>query len=266
MLFDLWQRLLTPCPRHLRQMGYLRELLGIRRRYAQWREAWEPHCARTRQVILDAAARCPSPGRKAVLFGSGWLYDIPLSQLASRFREVILVDVLHPHASRRLAKQWPNVTLLDGDVTGSLEMIWRAASKMGASLQVAKPGLFLDDPEIDLVVSVNLLSQLPCIPELYLRKWGEHGDRAIADWSRRTVQAHLDYLRQFRSVVSIIADVEVMTLTQAGQRLATEGTLYGVEFPWHGQEWIWPLVPRTTRPPHHAKHLRVIGVPDIRAG
>ena len=65
---------------HLREMGYLRELYGIRRRRRQWRRAWEPHCGQTRQLILSAAQRCPRR-RKAVVLGSGWLHDVPLAEL-----------------------------------------------------------------------------------------------------------------------------------------------------------------------------------------
>src|SRR5262249_49193405 len=116
MLLEWLQRLLTPCPRHLRQMGYLRELLGIHRRYHRWRDAWEPHCRGSSDLIRRAMARC-SRKKKAVLFGSGWLYDIPLADVAGAFEKVILVDLLHPFATRRAVRRYSNVTLLSADIT-----------------------------------------------------------------------------------------------------------------------------------------------------
>ena len=59
-MLSVWlERWFTTCPPFLEEMGLLREMLGIRRRWEQHREAWEPHCRRSRQ-ILDAAARCPA--------------------------------------------------------------------------------------------------------------------------------------------------------------------------------------------------------------
>src|SRR5438270_30342 len=95
MLPDWLESWLTPCARHLRRMGYLRELCDIRRCASAWGPVWEPHFERTRSVIRTAMAQC-SRQRKAVLFGSGWLNDVPLDDLARTFREVILVDAVHP--------------------------------------------------------------------------------------------------------------------------------------------------------------------------
>ena len=42
------------------------------------------------------------------------------------------------------------------------------------------------------------------------------------------------------------------------------GTLYGVEFPFAGERWVWSLVPRKRTFPYHAEHLLVAGVADIK--
>src|SRR4051812_15117335 len=104
MLLDLLDRFLTPVPLHLQEMGYLRELRGIRRRYRQWRWAWEPHCATTRDLIRAAMNRCRRR-RKAVLFGTGYLHDVPLEELAAAFGSVVLVDLAHPLPARWRARQ-----------------------------------------------------------------------------------------------------------------------------------------------------------------
>ena len=98
-MLDWLELLLAPCPRHLREMGYLRELLGIRRRARRWRSAWEPHCERSRALIRAAMTRCPRR-RKAVVLGSGWLHDVPLDELCAGFAEVVLVDLIHPLQTR----------------------------------------------------------------------------------------------------------------------------------------------------------------------
>src|SRR5262245_54087219 len=102
---------LTPCPRYARELGYPRELFRIPGRFRGWKPAWQPHCQRWRALILRASARCTTR-RKAVVFGSGFLYDVPLAELAAGFREVVLVDVVHPRATARAAARLGNVNLL----------------------------------------------------------------------------------------------------------------------------------------------------------
>ena len=80
-----------------------------------------------------------------------------------------------------------------------------------------EPSLFLDDPEVDLVVSLNLLSQLPCLPERYLLRAGAHPPEEVLAYCRDLVQAHLEYLRRLPGVVALITDVESLTVTLAGQ-------------------------------------------------
>ena len=264
MLLDWLDVWFTWPPLHLREMGYLRELHGIRRRWRQWRRAWQPHCQHTRQLILAAARRCPRR-RKAVVLGSGWLYDVPLAELSAAFERVVLVDLLHPLATRWQARRYPNVDLAWADVSDTVEAVWQAVEVPGTPLPRSRPERFLDDDDIDLVASVNLLSQLPCMPELYLRRVGSHPGPEIDAYGRDVVAAHLDYLRRLPGVVALIADVEQITFSSTGEELARKSTLYGESFPFVGQRWVWPLVPRKSRYPHNGEHLLVVGVEDVKS-
>jgi hypothetical protein len=264
MLTDWIEILITPCPRWAREMGYVRELIGIRRRYRQWKSAWDPHCERSRHVIRRAMQRC-GQRRKAVVLGSGWLLDLPLAELCASFREVVLVDLLHPLATRWRTRRYGNVSLLATDVSGTAESVWRAVEERSL-LPHDMPQPFVGDHEADLVLSLNLLSQLPCLPEQYLRQAQTHTSEEIASYCQDVVQAHLDYLRRLSGVVTLIADFEARTIDAAGTEVGRHGTLYGVEFPFRGERWIWPLVPRKRAYPHHAEHLIVAGIVDIKEG
>src|SRR5262249_21995412 len=191
--------------------------------------------------------------------GCGWLHDVPLEELSRQVASVVLVDLFHPLAARWRARRYPNVRLVAADVTGTLEDVWRAAEAPGAPPPRATPTLFCDEADLDLTISLNLLSQLPCIPEQYLRQAGR-GEREILDSCRVLVEAHLGYLRRRPGVVALLADIEVQTVNRAGEAVRRESTLYGVEFPFVGESWTWSLVPRRTLSPHHAKVLTVVGV------
>jgi hypothetical protein len=256
------EQLLTSCPPHLREMGYFRELMNIRACFRWWESAWQPHLQRTQEVIVRAIACCRQR-RKAVILGSGLLYDVPVRQLSESFAEVVLVDLVHPFWTRRKLRGFRNVRTLAADVSGIVESVYGVARRADAPLPRVVPQLFLGDADVDLVASVNLLSQLPCMPVGYLRRVGSHSSKAIEDFARDLILAHLNYLRQFPGVVTLIADYESLTLNVSGDVLKKTSTVYDVPLPWSGEEWIWRLVPLARRPPYHSEWLKVRGVVNI---
>jgi hypothetical protein len=244
---------MTTCPDHLRDMGCLREMLGIRRRRRRYRDAWRPHCANSRRLVLAAAQRC-TRRRRAVVFGSGWLHDVPLDELAAAFDEITLVDLFHPLAVRWRARRYRNVRLVADDVTGTLEQVWRAGFERRGSSPLSVPPGSTRRLDADLTVSLNLLSQLPCMPERYLLRCRSHTSDEVLAWGREVIRAHLAYLGALPGVVALVTDVAVRTAIPPRE----VGTLYGVELPYKGETWDWDLVPG-------AESLRVVGVADIRA-
>src|SRR5262245_23441322 len=124
MLLNLLETVLTPCPRYTRIMGYRHEIVGIGRRYRRCRRDWQPHLDRSKQVIRQAIQQCTTR-RKAVILGSGRLYDVPLGDLAAAFGEVLLVDIVHPLPVRWQGRRWANVRLVHADVTGVAERVFQ---------------------------------------------------------------------------------------------------------------------------------------------
>lgn len=260
MLAELFRYLVTPCPRHLRAMGYLHEQISIKARHDRCRRAWEPHLERTKDVIRAAVRQCPAR-RKAVVFGSGMLYDVPLSELAAAFGQVVLVDVVHPlGAGWRLG----NVTALAADVTGTAETVYRLAKRGGEPLPRVAPQAFCDDAEIDLVASVNLLSQLPYLPCKYLADAGAYPAEEITAFGRDLVRAHIDYLKRLPGVVALVCDLERLTLDRTGRLVERLSALRGVKLPWAGEEWTWDLAPRPEASPTYSYQRRVVGIPNVK--
>jgi hypothetical protein len=269
MIVELFESLLTPCSRAARKVGYLRGQILIKVRHRQSRCAWQPHLDRTKQLIREAISLCPQR-RKAVILGSGLLLDIPLAELSRSFREVVLVDVVHPLKVTLLAKWFGNVRLIRADVTGTAEELVRVAKSPTLALPRSIPTLFCDDIDVDYVASVNLLSQLPHLPTVYLDMQHPRPESEVEAFARHLVESHLDYLKQLPGVVSLITDIEKLAVNFNGQVIERYDILYGAGVPQPEIEWIWEHVPinrlSTTTESECGYHRRVIAIKNVKAG
>jgi hypothetical protein len=253
----------TPCSRHLRGMGYLRELMAIRGRAWRCWNAWQPHLEKSKSIIRAAIEQC-SQRRKAVILGSGMLYDVPVDELSAAFPEVLLVDIVHPLRNWLPSLRHKSLRRVTADVTGTAEEVYRIAKLPGTTLPRTEPNLFLDDPEVDLVVSLNLLSQLPVIPTTYLEQLGVHPPEDIHAFARHLIASHLGYLQRFACTVTLMTDVEKLTLNRAGMVVSKSSMLRGVEFPVDGETWIWKLAPRPEADLDYSYYRRVVGFQNLK--
>jgi hypothetical protein len=263
VILNLVEYLVTPCSWTVRKLGYLNGQLGIKVRHRQCRRAWTGHLERTRQVIRRAILECPRR-RKAVVLGSGLLLDVPLADLAAAFEEVVLVDVVHPLGVFLTARWYRNVTLVRADVTGTVAGLAKVANDPAVPLPRAVPRLFCDDPQVDYVVSVNLLSQLPYVPSYHLEK-KSRPEPEIDAYSRDLIESHLDYLRRLPGVVTLVTDVEKLKVDRAGNIVERFDILYGASLPWKAEEWTWDHEPLRHISPDWAYHRRVCAVRDVKA-
>ncbi len=242
-------------------MGYVTEVIGIRARYARCAEYWAEHLARSRETILQGAARAKQR-RKAVILGGGLFHDVPIGELSQMFEKVVLVDIIHPFVSRWKTRRFPNVHRLTADVTNTVEELYKVAHREDRQLPISEPKLFLDDPELDFTASVNLLSQLPCMPESYLKKQQAHTTDAIRDFSAQLIEAHIKYLDQLPGAVTLITDIMRMKIDVIGKVVERRDLLYTHVLGKFGTEWDWRLapIPEVDRNYHYFR--RVVGIPD----
>lgn len=234
MLAEALAWLFTPASATARRLGHLAESIAIAARHRRCRAAWAPHLAASRQALLASAQA--APGRRvALVLGSGHLLDVPLAELAARFESVWLVDIVHPWASRRLARRYGNVRLIERDVTECLDRLPGAP---------AIPAAFLDQTGIDWVASVNLWSQLAVLPQRWLRERRSGMDEAaVARYGEALMAGHLEWLARFRAPACLLADLEQTRLDRRGEIVETRQyrpLLAG----WRvTAEWRWDLAP-----------------------
>lgn len=252
MLSETFKHLTTPCALHLKSMGYLKELIALEARFHRCTNAWQPHLENTKSVITDAI-EVTRKHNKVVILGAGILSDIPIKALSADFEAVVLVDVCFLNQTRRSLKAFSNVELKISDITGV------TASLYAGEFPVPMTPSKLSFVDADLVISANILSQLPLIPTAHLRKTKPQLDEEeVKRFGHDIVKNHLGLLDTCPGTVCLISEVE-RQFCDDDRILETENPLWGCALEHDGQEWLWDLAPLGEASPDYAIRNRVIG-------
>ncbi|HIQ40067.1 MAG TPA: hypothetical protein EYH46_02715 [Sulfurivirga caldicuralii] len=252
-----WVQYWTTPVRHpaARKMGYLYESIALQARYQRCRAQWQSHYALCRQAITEAVADCQR-GRVLIL-GAGLLDDIPLAHLSDRFDEVCLLDLVWLRAARRAAKPFANVSCIEHDVTESLLPL------LQGKRTVATPTWGLDQG-FSMVVSLNLVTQLPLLPARWLLRQ-QAAAVEIEHYAQELMRAHLAYLRQFdQAHICLIADRCIQKRDATGRQVDGIDPWWGLTPPPAQQAWWWEAVPLKEGGGYRRRHQ--VGVSFWRNG
>ena len=263
MIFEFIRHLLMIAPDGLKELGYGRELLAIAARHSRCGDAWAPHLETCRGLISEAAKDCP--GREhVVVLGSGYLFDVPVEILSEIFGEVWLVDVIHPPQALDRAKNLSNIRFIERDLSGVASALLRVGH--AGSDELPCPNIDLDDlADADLVVSSNLLSQLPLVPLDFVGKCCSWASAEVRQkFAYNIVDHHLAVLQKLMARVVVIT--EVMRLIHDSNEVVERiDPLFGITFPYQGREWTWDIAPRPEIDRHFDLSLQMVGVMDLAA-
>lgn len=260
MFAEIVEWLTTSCPPEARALGYLREAIAIRARYRRHRADWQPHLDRTKDVIEQAVAATPQH-RRVVVLGAGALLDIPIQSLAAQFKQVELVDLVHPRKARQIAAAHANIIHRSEDITGVAKALM--AMDRGTSTLpdvTALPKLATDT---DLVISANLLSQLHDIPCAWLARRTSVSETDRLAFGQSIVRGHLDWLNGLKSVVCVITDTQRRYIDGEGNAYRAWDSLQGESLPGGAQTWFWNIAPAGETHPDYSLQMTVHGVPDL---
>ncbi|WP_243361487.1 hypothetical protein [Fundidesulfovibrio terrae] len=165
-----------------------------------------------------------------------------MKKLASTFRNVLLIDLVHPREAVLMARELSNIRLLEHDLTGALAGLQRSLDT-GAPLAVpSQPPDFLDDLQPDLTVSANTLSTLPLIPMERLWLTGRYTDSDLEDYARRLVEVHLAWLRALPGLRCLLTDLSWISAGRNETRAANP--LHGTPLPPPERYWNWMAAPK----------------------
>lgn len=260
MLSEAFKYLTTPCSPHLKSMGYLKELIALEARFKRCQEAWHPHIQKSKSVICDAANNAART-KKVVVLGSGILSDIPIEVLSETFESVVLVDVCFLKQTRKRLSPYSNIEWQVADVTGVAEALysWINNNQLNDVFPVPTlpTGINLDD--VDLVISSNLLSQLPLIPLQFLRRTKPDLDEnIIVKFAQDIVRAHLEFLDTCPGSICLISEIE-RQICDGPSIQKIEDPLWGQSLKHNGEEWSWHVAPKSEISRDYEIRNRVIG-------
>jgi hypothetical protein len=220
----------------LRRLGLVSDAVRLWSRATRQRRAWSAHEERCHAAVREVVASLPSR-RSVLVLGSGLCRDVPVDHLLATFDDVVLVDAVHLLPVR--LRYGRRVRLAVADLTGMAD--WLDGEAEGRTEPLAP---WHDDPRVDLVISANVLSQLPHAVARRIDRDPVAADRVGPDPGRRIVAGHLDDLARFRCRTCLLSDTRYREVDVAGRALAEWDLLEGVTLPPADRAWDWTVAPR----------------------
>jgi hypothetical protein len=237
MLAELLLAAVTPASRALRRMGLVKASVGLWSRSGRQSRPWAPHYQRCHAVVERALSGLPRC-RTVVVLGSGLVRDVPIRRLLDTFSHVLLVDAVHlPIVRARFAFQ-SRVAFRTADLSGLSG--WLDGTARG---RVAPDASLFRGDDVDLVISANLLSQIPLGVATFL---DGHPDRAAElpdDMLARSVRGHLADLAGSAARVCLLTDVAMEERDTTGKVTDRLDLMRGVALPRPDECWDWTVAP-----------------------
>ncbi len=234
MLAEYVKYLRAPASRYARELGYLKESIAFEARAQRHWKMWESHFKNCQELIAEQASTIRK-NRSIWVLGSGSLYETPWKALADQGHRLKLIDIYHPPRIKNLIKPYANIHCLELDVTGFDDL--SPLQKVLLKNPVVPP--LSIHPE-DLIVSCNMLSQLPICPLQYLSKNTEISEEEKIQWARKIQAQHVQWLQSFGCHVLVMSDFEIHHLGKDSNPIRIEEQpfrpLAGLLTAW---DWQW---------------------------
>ncbi len=246
MLAELFRYFTLRCPPWARLLGLAYEHAAIATRHRRTAAAWTPHLDASRAAILAATERCRDR-RRALVIGAGDCRDVPVTELAARFDEVLLTDVVLGPEIRKLAKRSGGKVRTEiWDATGALAELARGVRSLsgGEVEAILARGEAGPPPggEPDLVVSANCISQLGMVPCDRLRA-AEADDKLADRCTAVAARRHQQWLAARTGVWVLLGDRARLDIAADGRELKREPMPGMDRLRKPDRSWQWLLAP-----------------------
>lgn len=241
MIIEWLMSRLTPSQPIYRELGYVNGSIALQKRFERCRKDWSEHIKNCHETILKFVG---SEDVKILILGSGPLVEIPYQALLeNKKRKLYLLDVVHPREARSIAKKNASqIQLIESDVTGIASLFLKKDYSKIKSLEFSPPPV---DFEYDVVISANLVSQLPLDPFGRLQKlklnWADEDYFMLL--SKKMGDDHIKWLKKISKKRLLFTDTERSYFDKKNNTLETLASAYK---PLEGSllsEWQWRISP-----------------------
>lgn len=240
------------------QLGLTSGQTGIYNRYLRESKRWENHLANSKQAIVNAVNRFNA--KSVCILGSGLLLDVPVDELLTRGISLTLVDLAHPANIINKYSLNSQICFETHDLTGGLIHHLQTTKLKDINFftlvnLVTRARVYSNNA--DLVVSLNLLSQLSDIPIEFLKQ-----KKLLTDWQSIELasaiqQKHLESLPKGKSL--LVSDIQEEFYDEGGSLIAIRPTVFiDLSILTQVQEWQWEFDTAKTYNEDAITKLRVI--------
>ena len=239
MILEALEWIITPSTLLARRSGLLAGQIAIRHRAQRCRALWHSHLTATRNAIRTCLERKAKPIPKVMVMGSGHLHDCSLDDLLHFANQIVLVDIAHP--IELYWHRWRHKGRIEL-VTRDLSFTLRHAMRGQTTLDAPDPAFAELVRQCDVVISLNLLSQLPIGAH---DLWSTQGlpEDTIDRQAGMIVKAHYDLLKKAPHAL-LITDriVRLRGVENGKERIGGwQDLLYGVSLPEGHDTWLWTI-------------------------
>jgi hypothetical protein len=227
--------------RILHKMDYYNYQRGLIYRHLDQEGSWNTHLQNCRSFILKSIDYY-KPSVVTVL-GSGWLLDLPLSEMADRLSEINLVDIVHPPEVKSQISEMKNVVLREEDISGGLiSEVWQKAGRRTflnklRSLDEIKIPVYQPRFEPGMIVSLNIFTQLESLPIELLKRKAIFNEESFLNFRKVIQQNHINFLKKYKSV--LITDLSEVVTESSGKVYEINSILTDLPEGKLKDEWTW---------------------------
>ena len=228
----------SPSLKEAKIFGHLKESISLLSRESRCKKAWLPHRTECKNFILEQLHNAVHFDSILIL-GPGPLHEIPIYELAQKFKKVVLVDIVHLKTTKKSLKHLKNIEFIEHDIT-EIEILLLNEKKLIEKV----PTSFKND-NWGLVLSINIMSQLPIHLRSFIKKKLENKftEVEIEKYLNHVTYNHLLYLNSFRCPILLISDIETNYYDKKGRLLQTEVNYSHLKLPHSQKNWIWNVAP-----------------------
>ena len=222
-------------------MGYYNYQQGLIYRHLSQDKGWISHEEHCRSFIIKALDYYKP--EKVTVYGSGWLLDLPLAEMAERVDRISLVDIIHPPEVITQTAGFKNIQLVEEDVTGGLiEEVWKKAGNKTffnrlTSLSSISIPEYQPVDDTGLAISLNILTQLETLPEKLLRKRCRVDEEEYINFRKEIQLLHIRFLEKHKSVM--ISDIAEIFTKEGGASVQNNTVVTELPEGKVREEWIW---------------------------